>query len=37
MGELIAAGEARTDLDEIDRAFLRELRRTYDRETQTAH
>ena len=34
MGELIAAGEARTDLDEIDRAFLRELRRTYDRETR---
>ena len=34
MGELIAAGEARSDLDEIDRAFLRELRRTYDRETR---
>jgi carboxypeptidase Taq len=34
MGELIAAGEARSDLDETDRAFLRELRRTYDRETR---
>ena len=34
LGELIAAGEARTDLDHADRAFLRELRRTYDRETR---
>ena len=34
MGDLIAAGEARSDLDEIDGAFLRELRRTYDRETR---
>ena len=34
IGDLIAAGEARTDLEEVDRAFLRELRRTYDRETK---
>lgn len=34
VGELIAAGEARADLGHTDRAFLRELRRTYDRETR---
>ena len=34
MGELITAGEARSDLEETDRSFLRELRRTYDRETR---
>ena len=34
MGDLIADGEALSDLDERDQAFLRELRRIYDRDTR---
>ena len=34
MGDLIAAAEARTDLEPRDRALARELRRSYDRETR---
>ena len=34
MGELIAAAESRSDLGHGDRALVRELRRSYDRETR---
>ena len=34
MGDLIAAAESRSGLDERDRALVRELRRGYDRATR---
>ena len=34
MGDLIGAAESRSDLTELDRALVRELRRGYDRATR---
>ena len=34
MGDLIGAAESRADLEQHDRALVRELRRSYDRETK---